>query len=115
MISTNASLIKDVHWRGNRCPLIVSKRDNMVLVTAVRTTSHLSVRLTAMRMTVVKTYLQTGLKDVLPHCSTPSCIKGYFSLNDFYAWAASTSKIQRNNYHHESCGPFLTVKRRRCL
>ena len=52
MISTNASLIKDVHWRGNRCPLIVLKRNNIALVTAVRATSHVSVSLTAMRMTV---------------------------------------------------------------
>ena len=47
MISTNASLIKDVHWRGNRCLLIVSKRNNTAVVTAVRVTSHLSGRLTA--------------------------------------------------------------------
>ena len=47
MISANSSLIKDLHWRGNRCPLIISKRNNTALVTAVRATSHLSVRLTA--------------------------------------------------------------------
>ena len=35
-------------------------------------------------------------------------LKGYFSLNDFYAW--STCKIQRNDYRHGSCGPTLTGK-----
>ena len=34
--------------------------------------------------------------------------KGYLSLNDFYACA--TGKIQRNNYHHGSCGSSLTGK-----
>ena len=37
-------------------------------------------------------------------------LKGYFSLNDFYAWQLATGKIHRNNYHHGSRGPSLTGK-----
>ena len=36
--------------------------------------------------------------------------KGYFSLNDFYAWAVCSEQIQRNNYYHGSYGPSLTGK-----
>ena len=30
--------------------------------------------------------------------------KGYFSLNDFYAWAACKGQNQRYNYRYGSCG-----------
>ena len=32
--------------------------------------------------------------------------QGYFSLNDFYAWAACNGHY----YHHGNCGPSLTGK-----
>ena len=36
--------------------------------------------------------------------------KGYFLVNDFYAWQSARGIIQRNNYHHGSCKPSLTGK-----
>ena len=36
--------------------------------------------------------------------------KGYFSLDDFYVWAAFNRQNTKNNYHHGSFGPSLRGK-----
>ena len=48
-------------------------------------------------------------KDNLDHCD--GChLKATFHLTISICDQRLTGKIQRNNYHHGSCGPFLTSK-----
>ena len=56
------------------------------------------------------TLLSRGLtKDNLDHCD--GChLKATFHLMLSICSQRATGKIQRNNYHHGSCGPFLTSK-----
>ena len=44
-----------------------------------------------------------------------SCLKATFHLTISTRGQRASGKIQRNNYHHGSCGPSLKVKRSRCF
>ena len=69
-------------------------------MTVNEASSHLCKILT---LIIVKTYLQT--EETLPHRSSHRCnmLKAIFHQRE-------TGKLQRNNYHHGSCGPSLTGK-----
>ena len=77
-------------------------------VSVMKVTTEINLLLSSYRLYTVKLGSIFGLR-LSTETSLAYELKGYFSLNNFYAWQLAKGKIQRNNYHHGSCETFLRL------